>query len=185
MENSNDNDETKENEELSDTDKLMELVLNTREQCEMLEKILKKQLEIKDHQINQLHDELQYYKQENGDKYVKEVIKSVIKVRRDMKKLLNSSKLENITAEKMKDEYEYIFEDLSDVLLAHNIEEFITSKGELFDSSRQTAQMIEKTSDPLLDKTIKESLKEGYKMKDKILIAERVAVYKFEEKKEI
>lgn len=59
-----------------------------------------------------------------------------------------------------------------------NIDPYQTNAGEPFDASIHQPK-LEATDNPALDKTIKESLSEGYRKRDKVLLPERVAVYQY------
>ena len=53
--------ETVDNMEQSQADMLNEILLNTQEQCQIMDQVLRRQIEKKDEQIDLLHKELQYY----------------------------------------------------------------------------------------------------------------------------
>lgn len=167
------------NSELNDekTDELAEILLNTQEQCQMVEDLIKNQINVKDELINKLHKELEYYKQEAADRYVEQVMKAVIKVRKDMVKTVDLFN-EDSTAEDVIREYIYILEDLTDLLEQQNIDYYSSPAGSIFDASIHQAK-IEQTDIQELDKTIKESISDGYKKGDKVLIPERVIVYQY------
>lgn len=162
---------------------LQEIVLNSQEQSEMLNTFINKQNLSKDELINKLHKELEYYKSNDEDKYLKQLMKSIIKIRKDMKRLMNSINWENITIETLKKEYSYIFDDLSDLLEQQNIDEYFSCFGDSFDAVKHVAK-IEQTDNHCLDKTIKESLNEGYTKDGKILIPERVVVYRYRDRED-
>lgn len=157
---------------------LLEILLNTREQGQMVEQLIKNQIEVKDEMINKLHKELEYYKQGAADRFVDQLMKAVIKVRKDMAKLANSDDWEELTAEALRKEYIYALEDLTDLLEQQNVDAYTSSPGDAFDASIHQPK-VEITNDESLDKTVKESIAEGYKKGDKILIPERVAVYQY------
>lgn len=159
---------------------ILEILLNTREQGQMMEQLIKNQIEVKDDMINRLHKELEYYKQESADRFVDQLMKSVIKVRKDMVKIINSDQWNEMSREDIQREYTYIFEDLTDLLEQQNIDPYQTNPGEPFDASIHQPK-LEPTEDPALDKTVKESLCEGYRKRDKVLLPERVAVYQYRE----
>lgn len=159
---------------------LLEILLNTREQGQMMEQLIKNQIEVKDDMIDKLHKELDYYKQGAADRFVDQLMKSVIKVRKDMLKLMSSGKWDEMSAEDLRREYQYSFEDITDLLEQQNIDPFTTDPGDYFDASIHQAK-IETTTDFSLDKKIKESLSEGYKKGEKVLMPERVVVYQYKE----
>lgn len=162
----------------SQSGEILEILLNTREQGQMMEQLIKNQIEVKDDMINKLHKELEYYKQDSADRFVDQLMKSVIKVRKDMLRILHSDKWNAMSREDIQREYTYIFEDLTDLLEQQNIDPYQTNAGEPFDASIHQPK-LEATDNPALDKTIKESLSEGYRKRDKVLLPERVAVYQY------
>ncbi len=166
--------------ECTQQDEIEEILLNTREQGEMIENLIKHQIEVKDEMIEKLHKELEYYKQDAAEKFIDQVMKAIIKVRKDMGKLIASEKWNTMTSENLQEEYRYIFEDLTDLLEQQNVDAFTTAAGDGFDASLHMAK-IEKTKDPSLNKTIKESISEGYKKGEKVLLPERVIVYQYNE----
>ncbi len=161
-----------------ENDKLMEILLNTREQGQMIEQLIKNQIEVKDEMINKLHKELDYYKQESADRFVDQVMKAIIKVRKDIKKRMESDKWYELAADDLRREYSYVLEDLTDLLEQQNIDAYSTEPGSEFNASIHQPK-LEGTTDQSLDKKIKESLAEGYKKGDKVLQPERVVVYQF------
>ena len=144
-------------------DELTRILLNTEEQCQMVDQMIKKQIDVKDQMIDKLHKELEYYKQESADRFIEQVMKAIIKVRKDMKRQIYSEQWEGMSKEDIKREYIYIYEDLLDLLEQQNIDVYETREG---------------------DKKIKQSVEEGYKKGEKILIPEKVVVYKYKEKGE-
>lgn len=159
-------------------EQLEEILLNTREQGQMIEQLIKNQIEVKDDMISKLHKELAYYKQESADQFVNQLMKEVIKVRKNMVRLIDSDKWNEMSCEDLQREYTYIFEDLTDLLEHQNIDAYQTVKGEPFDAAIHQPK-LEVTDNPALDKTVKESLSEGYRKSDKVLIPERVIVYQY------
>lgn len=157
---------------------LLEILLNTREQGQMMEQLIKNQIEVKDAMINKLHKELDYYKQDAADRFVEQLMKAVIKVRRDMTRLVDSGKWDDLTADELRREYLYCVDDITDLLEQQNVDPYRSVPGEFFDPSIHQAK-VEATEDATLDKTIKESISEGYKKGDKVLIPERVIVYQY------
>ena len=116
---------------------ILEILLNTREQGQMMEKLIKEQIEVKDEMIDKLHKELDYYKKDAADRFVDQLMKAVIKVRKDMGKLIESDKWEDLSAEDIKREYQYIFEDITDLLEQQNIDAYKSEPGEYFDAHIQ------------------------------------------------
>ncbi len=164
--------------EADQTGELLEILLNTREQGQMMEQLIRNQIEVKDDMINKLHKELEYYKQDAADRFVIQLMKAVIKVRKDMTKLLLSDKWIEMSADDLRREYQYAYEDISDLLEQQNIDPYSSMAGDDFDASIHQAK-VEVTDDLSLDKKIKESISEGYKKADKVILPERVIVYQY------
>lgn len=177
-----DDSETDEKAVIEEIKQLKQNMDSSHEEFEMLKNVIEKQIEVKDDLICKLHKELELYKQDSMERYKDEVMKQIIKIRNDMKKEISSNSWMDKNADDIRMEYEYIFDDLTDLLEIHNIEPFCTKEGSKFDASVQTAR-VEETEDPAFDKTVKKSLCEGYKKGDKVLIPERVVVYKYKETK--
>ncbi len=170
------------NEEIS-SGEILEILLNTREQGQMMEQLIKNQIEVKDEMINKLYKELESSKQDVADRFTDQLMKAVIKVRKDMNKRLGSAEWESLSADEIRKEYQYTFEDLTDLLEQQNVDAYTTAVGEPFNPAIHQSK-IEATDDPARDKTVKQSLAEGYRKGDKILLPERVIVYQYKEKTE-
>ena len=121
--------------EADQTGELLEILLNTREQGQMMEQLIRNQIEVKDDMINKLHKELEYYKQDAADRFVIQLMKAVIKVRKDMTKLLLSDKWREMSADDLRREYQYAYEDISDLLEQQNIDPYSSMAGDDFDAS--------------------------------------------------
>lgn len=160
---------------------LTEILLNTREQCQMVEQLIRNQIEVKDNLINRLHDELEGYKQDATDRFVEQLMKAVISVRSSMKKNMGSEQWQELSAEELRREYGYVLDDLTDLLEMQNVDEYVSEPGDEFDASIQKAIRTEATDVPGLDKKVKESLSSGYKKDEKVIITERVVVYRYTE----
>lgn len=157
---------------------LLEMLLNTRELCQIMETLIRNQIEAKDEMINKLHKELEFYRQESANRFIDEVIKEIIKVRKDMMRQITSEQWEELSAEEVRKYYTYISEDLTDLLERQNIDAYRSEPGTDFDPSIHHPK-TEKTEDESLDKKIKESLSEGYRKGNKTFIPERVVVYQY------
>lgn len=171
-------------EEATQLESIEEILLNTREQGQMMNEqmqimkaLIEKQIDVKDDTINRLHDELEFYKQDAQEKFANQLIKGIIKIRSDMKKKIDSEKWNEISLEALKNEYAYIFEDITDFLEQLNVDAFSTDEGAGFDRSRHQVAKTILTEDASLDKKVAASKSEGYVRGDKLLIAERVDIY--------
>ena len=72
-------------------DALNEILLNTQEQCQMVSQLIENQIQVKDQMIDRLHSDLSYYRQESADRFIEQLTKSVIKIRKDMKRRMASA----------------------------------------------------------------------------------------------
>lgn len=159
-------------------EEIQEILLNTREQGQMMEQLIHNQIEVKDEMIDKLHRELESYRQGAADRFAEQVMKAVIKIRKDMVRRTSSWDEEMPDADEACTEYGYILDDLTDLLEQQNIDAYSTDPGELFDAAIHQAK-LETTDNPALDRTIRVSLSEGYRKGDKILLPERVVVYQY------
>lgn len=157
---------------------LSEILLNTQEQCQMVESFIKSQIEVKDKQIDKLYSELEFYKKESEDRFIDQVMKSIIKVRKDLARRIGADDWQEMSVEQLRREYVYVFEDMTDLLEQQNIDAFTSKCGDLFDASIHQAK-VEITDNIELDKTVKCSLSEGYTKGTKVIIPERVIVYQY------
>lgn len=157
---------------------LNEILLNSREQCQMFERLITNQINVKDAQIDKLYAELEYYKKDSADRFIDQVMKALIKVRKDMIRRMESVDWEEMSVEQLRKEYVYVFEDMTDLLEQQNIDSYETVSGAMFDASVHQAK-IETTDNLELDKKVKCSLSEGYKKGTRVLIPERVVVYQY------
>lgn len=148
------------------------------EQYLIIEKLIHNQIEVKDGNITKLFKELESYKAQSGNKYLDQVMKSVIKVHRDMERKIESDDWGTLTLERMEKEYQYVWEDLTDFLEENEVYSFQAAPGELFDLSKHKIT-VELTEDKNLDGRVKMSTKKGYMKADRVLILENVTVYKY------
>lgn len=161
-------------------EELYEIVLNTREQCEMMDQFIKNQIRVKDEMIDKLYKELEYYKQESADRFVEQFLKAFIKVHKDMGRLCKGDKFGEMNADELRREWQYAFEDITDLFEQQNMDVYSSQYGDDFDPSIHQPK-IEYTDDITLDRKVKSSISEGYKRGNKIIIPERVIVFQFKE----
>lgn len=152
--------------------------VDLKEQLELLKNMLQNQIEVKDEMIDKLHKELEYYRQGAADRFVDQLMKGIIKIRKDMLRLMASEKWGDMFGEDMEEEYQYIFEDLTDLLEQQNVDAYQSDVGDLFNPAIHQAK-TEVTDDMVLDKTIKQSISEGYKRNGRVLMPEKVVVYQY------
>lgn len=162
---------------VSNEDLMCELQL-LNERCQHFDEVIQHQVSAKDSLIDKLHVDLRSYQKNDSARYVLQIMKAVIRIRSAMLKQMQSSKWESLTAEQLQEEYGYILEDLTDLLENQGIIPFVTEPGSTFAPSKHNPK-IEFTSDPALDKTVKESKKDGYMQGDKLIIPEQVIVYQY------
>lgn len=170
--------EDAETNKVENIDKILEMVSNIQEKDEIITKIVKQQIEIKDQQISDLYKELEFYKQNYADKFTDQLMKAVIKVRKDMNRQILSPEWENMSADDLRREYQYCLEDITDLLEQQNVDPYYSEPGDYFNPAIHQAK-VEITDDAICDKKIKESISEGYRKGDKILIPEKVIVYQY------
>lgn len=157
-------------------DELFEIVLNTREQCEMMEHFIKNQIQVKDEMIDKLYKELEYYKQESAERFVEQFLKAFIKVHKDMGRVCRGENWEDFSADEMRREYQYVYEDITDLFEQQNIDAYCSKYGDEFDPAIHQPK-IEYTQDLSLDKKVKISVSDGYKRGNRVIIPERVIVF--------
>lgn len=162
-------------------DELNQILLNTQEQCQMVQNLIRNQIQVKDDMINKLHTELESYRQAQADKYVLQVMKGIITIRKNLIKKVNSLEWCEKTEEDLRKELVYVMEDLSDLLEQQNIDAYKSEAGEQFDATKHQVFRMEKTNVVDCDKTIKQSITEGYMKENKVIIPEKVVVYQFME----
>lgn len=158
--------------------KVLEYLEKINEQCSQLDALMVGRIQVRDDQINLLHEELEYYKKDAAAKFENQLLKAVIKIRQSMKKKINGGFFEGKDASQILQEYVYAFEDLTDLLEQQICDEIETQPGEVFDPSIHQAK-LEATDDIALDKVVKSSISSGYKKAGKVLIPERVIVYQY------
>ena len=142
-----------------------------------IEPLIENQIKVKDEMISKLYDELKFYKEGEAVRFENQLIKAIIKVRRNMLNYMKSNKWSNSDVDMLKDEYEGVLMDIDSLLELQNVDPYTSNPGDDFDKSIHEAK-IEITDNIELDKKIKESIKEGYKKDGKVLVTERVLVYK-------
>ncbi len=152
------------------------LLSQFKEQSEMFEQLIRNQIQVKDEIIDKLHRELEGYKQDQTGRFVEQFVKSFLKLHISMMKNMRMDTWENMSADDLRKEYQYAFEDLTDLLEQQNVEMFETKENEDFDPAIHQARVI-KTDDPALDRKVKRSLTAGYRLKDKVILPEKVEVY--------
>lgn len=129
--------------------------------------------------INDLHQELQEYKNGIIKKQSHSLIKDTIKVIDGIMKFLHhyrSLEPSSIKPEKLIQFIKGTASDLNDVLFWQDVQSYTLSNS-IFDPNRQRIIKKVETSDKAEDKFIAESLYSGYEMEGKVIRPEMVKVY--------
>lgn len=137
----------------------------------------------KDRLIDQLHQELQGYRQDFLKKHFLTVILDVIKVADDIRKWLHYFRaLDPAQRDPLKlfRYLEAVPSDLEDVFCWHGVKPYSTADGH-FDPTRHRSLKQIPTDEAAKDKTIARSLRPGYEWDGKVIRQEMVAVYLYED----
>jgi molecular chaperone GrpE len=132
--------------------------------------------------IDNLHTELQEHKNDLIKKLLQPMIMDVIHAIDDFNKLTshyNQKEPADIDPQKLIKLMASIPEDLEHLLYRQGVESFSGSEP-IFNPSRQRAVKTLPTSEPSKDKTIAQSLRNGYEWEGKVLRPEMVEVYVYE-----
>ncbi|OAD23250.1 GrpE nucleotide exchange factor [Candidatus Thiomargarita nelsonii] len=137
----------------------------------------------KDKIIDDLHSELQEYKSDLIKKLLQPMIMDVIHAIDDFNKLTRHyTQKEDIDPQKLLKLIASIPKDLEHLLYRQGVESFQCSEP-VFNPSRQRVLKTLPTPEPSKDKTIAQSLRQGYEWEGKVLRPEMVEVYVAEEQK--
>jgi len=131
--------------------------------------------------IDNLHKDLQDYKNDFLKKYLKSVIMDVIQIIDNIRKLANHYKgrtLSEDDALKLAELLESIPSDLEDLFYRHGVKPFIC-EGESFDPTRQRVLKTVDTADESKDKSVAERIRPGYEMDGKVIRPEMITAYIF------
>jgi molecular chaperone GrpE len=137
--------------------------------------------------IDNLHEELQGYKNDLYKKLQQPILLDIIHVMDDIKKLLGAHEEKDpaeLDPEKLLKQMRDIPFDLEHLLYRQGVEPFSSKGGEKFDPAKQKVLKPITTGDKSEDKTIAKTIKNGYEWEGKIIRPEHVAVYVFREEKE-
>jgi molecular chaperone GrpE (heat shock protein) len=128
--------------------------------------------------IDQLHNELQEYKNGLINKQVASITKDLIKIIDDITRFTNYNMSDgnaDVNVEKLINYINHISSDLEDILVMQDIKPF-RSDDDVFEPGKQRVVKKIETDDPLMDKKVVESMYPGYELAGKILRPEMVAV---------
>ena len=126
--------------------------------------------------IDQLHKDLQDYKNDFLKKYLKSMIMDVIQIIDNIRKLtVHYNDMDPAEADpgKLLDIIDSIPSDLEDLFFRHGVKPF-TCKGAAFDPRRQRVLKTIATDDMEKDKTVAESLRPGYEWDGEVIRPEMI-----------
>lgn len=168
--------------------KMEEMMQQLMEQVSSMERLFKQRIihtEYEEKIIDQMHSELQKYKEDLYSQLVRPILLDVIEVR-DSIISMASTYLEKPEGEqdipnKTFAAYSY---DLQDILEKNNVEIYKGKCGDLFVPVRQKAIKKEITNDESLHGKIAASLSSGYSYGGHVISSEKVSVYFYQETSE-
>lgn len=129
--------------------------------------------------IDDLHRELQEYKNDFIKSLISPVIIDIIHTIDGIAKLVNGHKANDaseLDPLKLIKQMEGIAADLEEIIFRQGVESYNSDLLE-FDAKRQRIITIETTNDPSKDRTISKKVLDGYKWEGKVLRQEMVNVY--------
>ncbi|MBK8565942.1 MAG: nucleotide exchange factor GrpE [Saprospiraceae bacterium] len=131
--------------------------------------------------IDNLHAELQTYKNGLIEKLLRPIFMDIIEVVDDTRRLLKDLKAkgEDTNPEKLKKLLESIPDDLEDLLDKHGVE-VVQAESEAFNPAVQKVVKTVPTPEESLDKQVSERLKNGYRWEGRLLRHEVVNVWQFQ-----
>ncbi len=132
----------------------------------------------KDVLIDNLHKELQEYKNDIQKKFLQSIVMDIIQIIDNIRRLTSHYHQESTDndPDKLLKLLEDIPTDLEDLFYMQGISPF-TCETDTFDGTRQRVLKKIETSDKSKDKQVAESLRPGYEWDDKIIRPEMVAAY--------
>lgn len=138
----------------------------------------------KDKIIDNLHSELQNYKNALLKKIIQPVLSDIIMLIDDVRKLYDNYKdkpLEELDPSKLLKQMKSFPSDLEDILYRQGIEPFVRNE-DYFNPSFQQAIKTLETNDKEKDKKIAGSIRNGYMWDEKVFRPEKVEVYVYKTK---
>jgi molecular chaperone GrpE (heat shock protein) len=133
--------------------------------------------------IDNLHQELQQYRDNFIKSNLKSIIMDIIKIVDDIRKLVDYHRSEEPSQHdipKLISHLEGISADLEDICLWHGVESFNSEKGQFNPVRQKILKQIE-TSQAEKDKCVAEQLRPGYLWEGRVLRPEMVSVYVYRE----
>lgn len=141
--------------------------------------------EYEDKIIDQMHAELQKYKEDMYAQLVRPILLDIIEVRDSILRIsatyMKKPEGEQDIPNKMFADYSY---DLQDILEKNNVEIYCSNLGDDFTPIKQRVVKKEVTHDESLHGKIAESLSSGYSYTGRVISAEKVSVYYYEKVEE-
>lgn len=133
----------------------------------------------KDKIIDELHAELQQYKDDLIHKLIRPIITDIIYTIDNNNKTIEAfrkKETKELDDDKLFEVVEGLSEDLEDILYRQGVEEFTYVVPE-FDPKRQKIAKTVETEDKERDRTVAKSVKKGYMLGDRVIRHELVEVY--------
>lgn len=167
---------------------------NSIDNCKVLEEIIKLREEFneklkydkhKEEMIDDLHNQLQQYKDNLVLKSYKPLVLDIISLIDSNNKkvdILKNQSINKLNSLKLLKNIEDFSEDLQDMLIRQGVEMF-RSEGKVFDGLIHSPATTIETDDISRDKMIANTLKPGYILDDKVIKKEVVEVYSYKEVK--
>lgn len=161
---------------------------NFSTQLSDLEQLFSKRImhaDYEDKVIDQMHSELQKYKEDMYAQLVRPILLDIIEVRDSILRIAatyqSKPEGERDIPNKTFADYSY---DLQDILEKNNVEIYRSKAGDDFSPIKQRVIKKEVTHDEGLHGKIAESLSSGYSYTGRIISAEKVSVYYYEKNEE-
>ena len=153
-------------------------------QMSSMEQLFSKRImhaEYEDKIIDQMHAELQKYKEDMYAQLVRPILLDIIEVRDSILRIsatyMKKPEGEQNIPNKTFADYSY---DLQDILEKNNVEIYRSNPGDDFTPIKQRVVKKEVTHDESLHGKIAESLSSGYSYTGRVISAEKVSVYYYE-----
>lgn len=153
-----------------------------------LQKLFDKRImhaEYEDRIIDQMHSELQKYKEDMYSQLIRPILLDIIEVRDSIMRIAATYQKkpdgEQDIPNKTFSDYSY---DLQDILEKNNVEIYRSNAGDAFTPIRQKVVKKEITHDEGLHGKIAESLSSGYSYTGRVISAEKVSVFYYEKAEE-
>ena len=169
-------------------EKVMSLLVDMSGQLSSMETLFNKRImhaDYEDKVIDQLHAELQKYKEDLYSQLARPILLDIIEMRDSIMRVaaeyLKKPEGQQSIPNHVFEGYTY---DLQDILEKNNVEVYRSKKGDNFIPVRQKAVKKEATDDEGLHGKIAESLSSGYCYGGRVISAESVSVYFYQKNSE-